>query len=96
MAVDSFLHDKDGISAITNEMTNYLNEYKNHITALEQLINNMNSSTAWQDKIVKTTFIITSTSYIKAYKSLSNGIEAYINCLNKKSENLSEHESLYS
>lgn len=96
MAVDSFLHDKSGVSSITSELNNYLNEYKNHIVALEQLINTMSSSTAWEDKTIKTSFIATAKSYIKAYNSLSNGIEAYINCLNKKSENLSEHESLYS
>ena len=96
MAVDSFLHDKSGISSITNEMTNYLNEYKDHIAALEQLVSNMNGSSAWEDKNIKTSFIATANSYINAYKSLSSGIEAYINCLNKKSDNLSEHESLYS
>jgi hypothetical protein len=96
MAVDSFLHDKSGISAITSELTNYLDEYNNHISELEQLISTMNSSTDWEDKTIKTSFIATASSYIKAYKSLALGIEAYINCLNKKSDNLSEHESLYS
>ena len=96
MAVDSFLHDKTGIDAITSEMTNYLDEYKTHINSLEELISSMSGSNAWKDQTIKTSFIATAKSYIRAYKALSNGIEAYINCLNKKSDNFSEHENLYS
>ena len=96
MAVDVFLHDKSGIDAICLEMTKYLTEYKEHINALDTLVNTINNSTAWEDKTVKTSFINTVKSYINAYNSLATGIEAYINCLNKKSENISENEELFS
>ena len=48
------------------------------------------------DEEVKTSFIATAMSYVSAYKSFSAGLEGYINSLNKKSTNLSEHESVFS
>ena len=56
----------------------------------------MSGSGSWKDEEVKTSFIATAMSYVSAYKSFSSGLEGYINSLNKKSTNLSEHESVFS
>lgn len=96
MAVENFLHDSDGINTVTLQMKEYLDSYKSHVTSLEQLVNSISSSSAWKDEEVKTSFVATAQSYIVAYKSFCSGIEGYINCLNKKSDNLSEHESVFS
>lgn len=96
MAVESFLHDSEGVNNTVLQMKEYLENYKNHVTSLENLINTMSGSGSWKDEEVKTSFIATATSYVSAYKSFSAGLEGYINSLNKKSTNLSEHESVFS
>lgn len=96
MAVENFLHDSEGVNTTVLQMKEYLESYKNHVTSLENLINTMSGSGSWKDEEVKTSFIATATSYVSAYKSFSSGLEGYINSLNKKSTNLSEHESVFS
>jgi uncharacterized protein YukE len=96
MAVENFLHDSDGVSTTVSQMKEYLESYKTQITSLENLINTMSGSGSWKDEEVKTSFIATAMSYVSAYKSFSAGLEGYINSLNQKSTNLSEHESVFS
>lgn len=96
MAVENFLHDSEGVNNAVLQMKEYLENYKNHVTSLENLINTMSGSGSWKDEEVKTSFIATAISYVSAYKSFSAGLEGYINSLNKKSTNLSEHESVFS
>ena len=96
MAVENFLHDSEGVNTAVLQMKEYLESYKNHVTSLEKLINTMSGSGSWKDEEVKTSFIATAMSYVSAYKSFSVGLEGYINSLNKKSTNLSEHESVFS
>lgn len=96
MAVENFLHDSEGVNTTVLQMKEYLDSYKTHIASLEQLINTMSGSGSWKDEEVKTSFITTAQSYISAYKSFSSGLEGYINSLNKKSANVSDHESVFS
>ena len=63
----------------------------NYQKELDKIISDMQ-----KDEEVKTSFIATAMSYVSAYKSFSAGLEGYINSLNKKSTNLSEHESVFS
>lgn len=93
---ENFLHDESGISSFINEIKEYLQDYNDHINALETLLNTISSSTAWQDEDVKTSFINTVTSYISGYMAFSAGIEGYIECLKLKSDNIVEHETNYS
>lgn len=96
MAVENFLHDEAGISAIITDVRNSISVYNEQITALENLINSMNASKDWIDEAVKTSFINTAQSYITSYKSFSTGLSGYINCLEKKSKNVVSHESNFS
>lgn len=93
---ENFLHDESGVSSFVNEIKEYLQDYTGHVTALENLLNTMSSSSAWQDETVKTSFINTVTSYITGYKAFAAGIEGYVECLKLKSDNLVEHESNFS
>lgn len=93
---EQFLHDESGVSSFISEVKEYIQDYNDHVAALENLLNTMSSSSAWQDETVKTSFINTVTSYITGYKAFAAGIEGYVECLKMKSENLVEHESNFS
>ncbi len=93
---EKFLHDESGVSSFITEVTEYLDDYNSHIEALENLLNSMSSSSAWQDEQVKTSFVNTVTSYITGYKTFASGIEGYVECLKLKSENIVEHEGKFS
>lgn len=96
MANDNFLHDESGISTIVSEVKSEISLYKENITALENLINSIDASGAWIDAEVKTSFINTAKSYVSSYKNFAMGLENYIECLVKKSENIVEHETKFS
>lgn len=93
---DSFLHDESGVSSFITEIKEYLQDYNDHVAALENLLNTISSSSAWQDEAVKTSFVNTVSSYITGYNAFAVGIEGYIECLKSKSDNLVEHESNFS
>ncbi len=93
---DTFLHDENGVNSFINEIKEYLHDYQDHVLALENLLNSISSSSAWQDESVKTSFVNTVTSYISGYRSFASGIEGYVECLKLKSENLVDHESNFS
>ena len=93
---DNFLHDESGISSFVNEIKEYLQDYKDHVSALEGLLNTISSSSAWQDEAVKTSFVRTVSSYITGYNAFAAGIEGYVECLKLKSDNIVEHESNFS
>lgn len=93
---ESFLHDESGVTSFVNEVREYLQDYNEHVIALETLLNTISSSSAWQDETVKTSFVNTLTSYITGFKAFATGIEGYAECLKLKSENIVEHESNFS
>lgn len=96
MANDNFLHDESGISTIINDVKKELSNYKDNVKALETLIGSIEASSAWKDESVKTSYINTAKSYITSYNNFAAGLDNYISCLQKKSENLVEHESKFS
>lgn len=96
MAVDTFLHDEDGLGTIISDIKSSLSSYREKIERLESLISAMNSSSSWIDAQVKTSFINTANSYITLYNNFCCGLESLITCLSKKSGNIVEHESNYS
>ncbi len=96
MANDNFLHDETGISTIVNEVKEEISLYKENIKALETLVTSIEGSSAWVDESVKTSYINTAKSYISSYNSFATGLDNYVECLVKKSENLVEHESKFS
>lgn len=96
MANDNFLHDESGVATIINDVKNELGNYKDNVKALENLISSIEGSGAWKDEAVKTSYINTAKGYLTSYNNFAAGLENYVSCLQKKSENLVEHESKFS
>ena len=96
MANDNFLHDDVGIATIISEVKEEIALYKDNIKALETLVSSIEGSSAWVDEEVKTSYINTAKSYITSYNCFATGLENYITCLGKKSENIIEHETKFS
>ena len=93
---ENFLHDETGVTSFINEIKEYLQDYNDHIRALETLLNTISSSTAWKDEDVKASFVNVVSSYLAGYMAFSAGIEGYVECLKLKSDNIVEHETNYS
>lgn len=91
-----FLFDESGVHSVLNDLRSSLSDYKTNITALENLVSSMESSGAWKDETLKSSFIATAKAYISNYKNFSSGIESYITALQTKANNFSEHESNFS
>jgi hypothetical protein len=94
--MEKFLHDDSGISTIVSDVKEQINDYKENISALEKLVTNIEGSSDWIDEQVKTSFVNTAKSFVDSYKTFSAGLEGYINCLEIKSENITEHEGKFS
>lgn len=92
----SFLHDESGVSSTISSLQTSLDSYNNNISTLESYVAEMSASSSWQDEVVKSSFIAAAQGYITAYKTFASCISGYIDCLSKKSKNISENESNFS
>lgn len=96
MANDNFLHDESGLSSLISNVNDEISAYIESVDALEGFINDMESSSSWIDDDVKTNYIAAVRSFISSYRDYSAGLEAYMQCLDKKNNNLIEHETNFS
>ncbi len=96
MASNKFLLDKDAINSYITSVRDNIQTYKGHVQSLQSLVQTISSSSAWKDEHVKTSFVNTANSYIKAYNSFSTGLSTYMDCLNKKTNNVIDNESKFS
>lgn len=96
MANDNFLHDESGLSSLISDVNDEISAYIESVDALEGFINDMESSSSWIDDDVKTNYIAAVRSFISFYRDYSAGLEAYMQCLDKKNNNLIEHETNFS
>ncbi len=93
---DRYMHNADGISGVVSSLKTLIDDYKDNIMELSNLISTINGSSSWIDQSVKTSFINTCNSYVRVYRSLIISMENYVNYLVKKSESASSIESAYS
>lgn len=93
---DRYKHDADGVSAIISSLKDTIEQYKDEISKLSNLVNEINGSSSWKDAQVKTSFIATCNSYINVYKQLSMNMERYVNYLSGKSSSAQALEQAFS
>lgn len=96
MANDNFLHDESGVATLIGDVNSEISSYVDNIEALNNLVSSIESSSAWKDEQVKTAFVNAAKSYISSYKTFATGLDVFMQCLTKKSENITEHESKFS
>lgn len=93
---DRYKHDAEGISNVVTSLQSLIGDYKDRILELMNLVNNINGSSSWIDKDVKSSFVNTCNSYVNLYKDLVASMENYVNYLIRKSDSASAIESAYS
>lgn len=93
---DRYKHDAEGVSSVVSSLQTLIDDYKDRILELMNLVENINGSTSWIDQSVKSSFVSTCTSYINLYRGLATSMENYVNYLVKKSDSASAIESAYS
>ena len=92
---DKYKHDADGVSTVVSSLQKLLDDYKDRIIDLTNLVDVINGSDSWIDKDVKTSFVNTCNSYLTLYKDLATAMEKYINYLIRKSASAAAIESAY-
>ncbi len=92
---DRYKHDAEGISSVISSLKTLIDDYKDRILELSNLVENIRGSSSWIDQDVKSSFLNTCISYINLYKDLVNSMENYVNYLVRKSESASAIESAY-
>lgn len=93
---DRYKHDAEGISSVISSLKTLIDDYKDRILELINLVDNINGSSSWIDQAVKSSFVNTCLSYISLYKDLVASMENYVNYLVRKSDGASAIESAYS
>lgn len=92
---DRYKHDAEGISSVISSLKVLIDDYKDRILELMNLVENINGSSSWIDQDVKSSFVNTCISYINLYRDLVNSMENYVNYLVRKSDSASAIESAY-
>ena len=92
---DRYKHDAEGISSVISSLKVLIDDYKDRILELMNLVENINGSSSWIDQDVKGSFVNTCISYINLYRDLVNSMENYVNYLVRKSDSASAIESAY-
>lgn len=92
---DRYKHDADGVSNVISSLKILIDDYKDRIIELINLVESINGSSSWIDQEVKTSFISTCISYINLYKDLETSMENYVSYLVRKSESASAIEGAY-
>ena len=93
---DRYKHDAEGVSSVVSSLQTLIDDYKDRILELMNLVESINSSTSWIDQDVKGSFVATCASYISLYRDLATSMENYVSYLVRKSEGASAIESAYS
>ena len=94
--MSSYLYDGDAISSTVSSLRNDISTYRSNVASLKQLVNNIESSDAWVDKNVKSSFISTANSYIKQYDEVIKWMESLVGYLSAKEKAASSLEAAYS
>lgn len=93
--VNQYMHDYDNVESIITSLKLTKKNYEDKITEIKTLITNINASQAWIDQAIKTSFINCCNQYMTLYTKVLSGMDAYINCLEKKSKAALELETAY-
>ena len=93
---DRYKHDAEGVSTVVSSLQTLIDDYKDRILELINLVDSINSSSSWIDQDVKSSFVNTCISYISLYKDLAGSMENYVNYLVRKSDSAMAIESAYS
>ena len=93
---DRYKHDAEGVSTVVSSLQTLIDDYKDRILELINLVDSINGSSSWVDQDVKSSFVNTCISYISLYKDLAGSMENYVNYLVRKSDSATAIESAYS
>lgn len=87
--------NSDAIYKIVSSLKKTIDEYKDEICKLTNLVTEINSSSAWRDVQVKASFIATCKSYISIYQQVASMMENHVNYLNGKTDNWQALQKAY-
>lgn len=92
---DKYKYNHEGVTTFISSLKEKTSQYNDKIVELTRLINTIDTSPAWIDLDVKSSFVETCNSYITIYNNLIVTMEIYINYLTKKSEIANNIETKY-
>jgi len=93
--MSTYLFNEDSVTSTVSSMKSDIETYRENVTALKNLINTIESSDAWVDNTVKTSFVSTASSYVEKYEEIIKWMEALVAYLSDKGKAATELENAY-
>ena len=93
--MSTYLFNEDSVTSTISSMKTNIETYRENVTALKNLINNIESSDAWVDNTVKTSFVSTANSYVEKYEEIIKWMEALVAYLTDKGKAATALENAY-
>ena len=95
MASDDHEHNIPAIMDTASSLKNVVSNYNQKLAELNNLIKEIESSSAWYDQDLKTAFISTANSYCEVYKQATKNMEDFISYLEGWANNVEEIDNAY-
>jgi hypothetical protein len=93
--MSTYLFDESSVSSTMSSMKSDIEVYRESVTELKKLITTIESSDAWVDNTVKTSFVSTANSYVEKYEEVIKWMEALVDYLSEKSSAATALENAY-
>jgi hypothetical protein len=93
--MSTYLFDESSVSSTMSSMKSDIDVYRESVTELKKLITTIESSDAWVDNTVKTSFVSTANSYVEKYEEVIKWMEALVDYLSEKSSAATALENAY-
>ena len=93
--MSTYLFDESSVSSTMSSMKSDIEVYRESVTELKKLIITIESSDAWVDNTVKTSFVSTANSYVEKYEEVIKWMEALVDYLSEKSSAATALENAY-
>lgn len=93
--MSTYLFNEESVTSTISSMKSNIDNYRENVTALKNLINTIGSSDAWVDNTIKSSFVSTATSYVNKYEEIIKWMESLVTYLSDKSRAASSIENAY-
>ena len=84
------------LNSIVTSLNDISADYNENVTKLDNLIKEIDGSSAWTDATLKSSFVKSASSYVNLYKKIYVGLNAYTSYLKRKASNSDDIETTFS
>ena len=93
---DEYKYDSAGISSSLSNLKSIMDEYNDKLDSLNNLKDQITSSTNWEDIEAKTAFLDTVCAYIAGFSNNVEAMSGFIDYVSEKNDNADAIEKAFS